>query len=55
MLGILKKAKSYSIRNIMCGLCAEEKLVIMLRPEQDNLLNERSEIIATCKHAKTLT
>lgn len=52
MFEYFEKHKSSSTGNMMCRLCREKKLAIMLYPEYGNLLNERFEMTGACKHAK---
>ena len=35
-----------------CKLCLKEKLLIIKFPNQDILLNKRSELISKCRHKK---
>lgn len=49
---ILKKTWACNSGGEMCRLCQKEKLAIMMYTNWSNLLNERSEVMADCKHAR---
>ena len=46
---IEKLSKSYSPGDFMCKLCIDEKIAI-IGNQSDNLLNNRIEIFAKCRH-----
>ena len=46
---ILKHSRSYRAGDKMCLLCTDEKYEI-LNSERENLLNNRKEIFASCRH-----
>lgn len=43
---------AHSISDAMCRLCEEVKLAITSYPDQNKLLNERSEVMSSYKHAR---
>ena len=47
---ILRSVPAYSNITKRCPLCLHEKLLIATYPNQEELLNKRSEIIAKCRH-----
>ena len=47
----IKQARSYSNVSKKCNLCLWEKYFIICRPEMSTL-NNRSELISTCRHSK---
>lgn len=51
----ISKDPCISIGNKMFKLCQDEKLAIILCPDQYKLLNERSEVMAVYKRNSSLT
>ena len=47
---VVKHIKSYNNTTKKCPLCMYEKLAIMTYPNQNDLLNKRSELISKCRH-----
>ena len=47
---IVKTAPAYNNISKRCYLCLEEKLAIIEYPDQENLLNKRSELVNRCRH-----
>ena len=47
---ILKRSTTLSCFDNRCTLCLEEKIQIMLYPDPGNLLNQRCDLIARCRH-----
>ena len=47
---ILKRSNTPSCFDGRCNLCPEEKIQIMLYPDPGNLLNQRCDLIARCRH-----
>ena len=47
---IEKIAPAYTNTSKRCLLCLEEKMAIIEYPDQNNLLNKRSELINKCRH-----
>ena len=47
---ILKRSTTPSCFDGRCNLCLEEKIQIMLYPNRGDLLNQRCNLIARCKH-----
>ena len=47
---VLKVAPAYSNISKRCLLCLNENLLITTYPDQKQLLNKRSELIAKCRH-----
>ena len=47
---VLKVVPAYSNISKRCLLCLNEKLLIATYPDQKQLLNKRSELIAKCRH-----
>mgnify|MGYP004361308217 CR=1 FL=1 len=47
---IKKTAPAYSNISKRCLLCLQEKMAIITFPEEDKLLNKRSELISKCRH-----
>ena len=47
---IKKSAPTDSNNSKRCVLCLEEKMAIITFPEQQRLLNKRSDLISKCKH-----
>ena len=47
----VKQARSYSNVSKRCNLCLWEKYFIICKPEMSTL-NNRSELISTCRHSK---
>ena len=47
---VLKFVPAYSNISKRCLLCLNEKLLIATYPDQKQLLNKRSELIAKCRH-----
>ena len=47
---ILKSTSSYTNITQRCNLCVQEKLEILFFPNQDQLLNKRSELVSKCRH-----
>ena len=48
---VVRKAKAYTPESKRCLLCLAEKFEIANYPG-DNLLNQRSEIVAKCRHRR---
>ena len=51
---IVKSGPSYSNITNSCMLCLHEKFEIMTYPNQDEVLNKRSELVSKCRHVKYL-
>ena len=49
---IIKTAPSYNTRSKRCILCLNEKLAIATFPDEENLLNKRSEMYQKCRHER---
>ena len=47
---IVKSAPAYTNTSKRCVLCLEEKMAIITYPDQEKLLNKRSELISKCRH-----
>ena len=47
---IVKSVPSYSTITKSCMLCLHEKFEILMNPNQDELLNKRSELVSKCRH-----
>mgnify|MGYP006056151563 CR=1 FL=1 len=47
---ILKTAPAYSNISKRCVLCLQEKFEIIKHPNQNCLLNKKSELISKCRH-----
>ena len=47
---IVKSAPEYTNTSERCVLCLEEKMAIITYPDQEKLLNKRSELISKCRH-----
>ena len=47
---IVKSAPAYTNTSKRCVLCLEEKMAIITYPDQEKLLNKRSELISKCSH-----
>ena len=47
---ILKKSNTQKFFDSRCNLCLEEQIQIMIYPDPDKLLNQRLELIPTCRH-----
>ena len=47
---ILKRSNTPICFDGRCNLCLEEKIQIMLYPDPSNLLNQRWDLIARCRH-----
>ena len=47
---IVKSAPAYTNTSKRCVLCLEEKMAIITYPDQEKLLNKRSELISKCCH-----
>ena len=47
---IVKSVPSYSNITKSCMLCLHEKFEILTYPNQDELLNKRSELVSKCRH-----
>ena len=47
---VLKMFITSSCCDSRCNLCLEEKIQIMFYPDQDKLLNQRYDLIASCRH-----
>ena len=47
---IVKSAPAYTNTSKRCVLCLEEKMTIITYPDQEKLLNKRSELISKCRH-----
>ena len=47
---VVKPVPGYSKITIKCLLCIHEKLEIINYPNQEELLNKRSELISKCHH-----
>ena len=47
---IAEKAKAYFSGAKSCSLCTAEKYHIMMHPQQESLLNKRSELLNKCRH-----
>ena len=47
---IVKSVPSYSNITKICMLCLHEKFEILMNPNQDELLNKRSELVSKCRH-----
>ena len=47
---IKKSAPTYNNNSKQCILCLEEKMAIITFPEQQKLLNKRSELMSKCRH-----
>ena len=47
---IKKTAPAYSNKSKRCLLCLQEKMAIINFPEEDKLLNKKSELISKCRH-----
>ena len=47
---IVKHAKAYTNGSRKCHLCLQEKYEILKYPNEKELLNKRSEIMAKCRH-----
>ena len=52
---IVTKAPAYSNISKRCLLCLNEKLAIITHPDQQNLLNIKSELISKCRHENKFT
>ena len=50
---IFKSVPSYFIITKSCMLCLHEKFEILTYPNQDELLNKRSELVSKCCHINT--
>ena len=48
---IEKTAPAYNNVSKRCMLCLQEKIEIIEHPDQENLLNKRSELVNKCLHA----
>ena len=51
---IVKSGPSYSNITNSCMLCLHEKFEIMTHPNQDEVLNKRSELVSKYRHIKYL-
>ena len=49
---IVKSVPGYSNISKRCMLCLHEKYEILNYPDQEELLNKRSEIVSKCQHVK---
>ena len=49
---IVKSVPGYSNISKRCTLCLDEKYEILNYPDQEELLNKRSEIVSKCQHVK---
>ena len=49
---IVKSVPGYSNISKRCMLCQNEKYEILNYPDQEELLNKRSEIVSKCQHVK---
>ena len=47
---IKKSAPAYTNKSKRCLLCLQEKMAIITFPEQEKLLNQKSELISKCRH-----
>ena len=47
---IVKSVPFYSNITKTCILCLHEKFEILMYPNQDELLNKRSELVSKCRH-----
>ena len=47
---IIKSAPAYTNISKRCVLCLEEKMAIITYPDQEKLLNKRSEVVSKCHH-----
>ena len=50
----MKRSTTLSCFNGRCNLCLEEKIQIMFYPDPVNLLNQRCDLIARCRHTNKL-
>ena len=47
---VYRRVPSYSNITKSCMLCLHEKFEILTYPNQDELLNKRSELVSKCRH-----
>ena len=47
---IIKSVSGYSNISKRCMLCLHEKYEILNYPDQEELLNKRSELVSKCRH-----
>ena len=47
---VLKRSNTPSCFDGRCNLCLEEKIQIILYPNPGNVLNQRCDLIARCRH-----
>ena len=50
MLGIVKRVPGYSNISKRCMLSLHEKYEILNYPDEDELLDKRSELVSKCRH-----
>ena len=48
---IIKRCRPYSSKTKRCNLCLHEKFIIICHPELGSL-NNRNELVSTCRHRK---